>query len=591
MQKILNVFIAFLGVATAGPSRGRCRCLPDDGCWPGPDQWQALNSSLDGDLVAVKPVNSVCHDPTFDEQACEAVLAKRSNSLWRSEEPGAVQYDPWCSWPSMEESCYSDSPREEPCGQGRISLYSVLAESVQDIQNTVTFAYERSLRLVIKNSGHDFLGRSSAPDSLQLSTHKLDDIEFIDDFIPEGCDKESEGPAVTICAGVQLKKLYEAVAAQGLTVVAGYARTVGAAGGYIQGGGHSPMGPWKGMAADNALEFKVVTAEGGHVTANEYINSDLFWALRGGGGGTFGVVTSVTLRTHPEDPVIVATLDVGFPTEHDPDSFWEAVATFHEHLPSLNDAGGSGYYFITQAAATQEPDHTPSLSAPFFYTNQTGAESVKNLYEPLLNSLEKIDNATVKLETSQAPSIVHVLLADLDGEADSTGVAFVLGSRMFSRNFFADPDINGPARLSETMRSFSTKWGGQFQGHVVAGGQVAANRDIDSAVNPAWRDALSHLIFGRQWATDGSVSFEEQEAIMANVTEVEVPLFKALDPGSGAYMNEADPNEADFQTSFWGKENYERLYRIKQEWDPSGLFISRKGVGSEDWDDTGLCRL
>jgi hypothetical protein len=67
-------------------------------------------------------------------------------------------------------------------------------------------------------------------------------------------------------------------------------------------------------------------------------------------------------------------------------------------------------------------------------------------------------------------------------------------------------------------------------------------------------------------------------------------MFKALQPDTGAYLNEADAHEADFQTSFWG-ENYERLYEIKQQWDPSGLFISRVGVGSEDWDDAGLCKL
>lgn len=262
MQKLLNVFTALVGVAGAGPSHGRCRCLPSDDCWPKSDEWQALNSTLEGDLVEVKPVEHVCHDPTFDEQACQAVMSINNDSLWRSEQPGAAQHLNWGSWPQMEESCYPDSPREEPCGQGRISLYSVLAESVHDIQKTVSFAHERSLRLVIKNTGHDYLGRSSAPDSLQLSTHKLDDIEFTDNFFPEYCDKKSGyGPAVTIGAGVQLKELYEATAEEGVTVVAGFAHTVGAAGGYIQGGGHSPMGYWKGMASDNVLEFKMVTAK------------------------------------------------------------------------------------------------------------------------------------------------------------------------------------------------------------------------------------------------------------------------------------------------------------------------------------------
>jgi FAD/FMN-containing dehydrogenase len=122
-----------------------------------------------------------------------------------------------------------------------------------------------NLRLVIKNTGHDLLGRSSAPESLQIWTHKLKDMTFIDNFLPEGLDggMNGYGPAVTIGAGVQLRELYETVGAKGLLVATGLANTVGAAGGHIQGGGHSPLGTWKGMASDNALEFKVVTSSVG----------------------------------------------------------------------------------------------------------------------------------------------------------------------------------------------------------------------------------------------------------------------------------------------------------------------------------------
>lgn len=158
------------------------------------------------------------------------------------------------------ETCYVSGPRAEPCGQGRISEYSVVVESPEHIQQAVQFAQDNNLRLAIRNTGHDFLGRSSAPDSLQIFTHRLKDITIVDDFVPEGGD-ESEGPAVTIGAGVQLNQLYETLNGSDVVVVAGFANTVGAAGGYIQGGGHSPLGTWAGMAADNALEFDVVTAD------------------------------------------------------------------------------------------------------------------------------------------------------------------------------------------------------------------------------------------------------------------------------------------------------------------------------------------
>lgn len=90
-------------------------------------------------------------------------------------------------------------------------------------------------------------------------TYWMKDIQFSDEFKPAGAPK-SEGPAVTIGAGINLMELYAAVGKKGRTVVAGTSHTVGAAGGYIQGGGHSLLGPWKGMSTDNVLEYRVVTA-------------------------------------------------------------------------------------------------------------------------------------------------------------------------------------------------------------------------------------------------------------------------------------------------------------------------------------------
>ena len=85
---------------------------------------------------------------------------------------------------------------------------------------------------------------------------------------------------------------------ENVLVVGGNALTVGAAGGYLQGGGHSAMSPLYGLAVDNTLEMDVVIADGTLLTVNSCTNEDLFWALRGGGGGTFGIVTRVVHKAH-----------------------------------------------------------------------------------------------------------------------------------------------------------------------------------------------------------------------------------------------------------------------------------------------------
>lgn len=95
--------------------------------------------------------------------------------------------------------------------------------------------------------------------------------------------------------------------------------------------------------------------------------------------------------------------------------------------------------------------------------------------------------------------------------------------------------------------------------------------------------------FGRSWAPNATLA--QQQAVIRNLTEVDMPILKAVEGCKmGGYMNEANAYEPDFQKEFWGS-NYPRLYEVKQKWDPDGLFITRKGVGSEDWDDAGLCRI
>jgi len=114
----------------------------------------------------------------------------------------------------------------------------------------VQFAQAHDLRVVIKSSGHDYLGRSTTKNSLLLWTAYFKDITFTEHFLVAGAD---QGSAVTVGSGVGLKDIYAATKAQSKMFVGGTAATVSAAGGYIQGGGHSGFSPIYGLAADNVL--------------------------------------------------------------------------------------------------------------------------------------------------------------------------------------------------------------------------------------------------------------------------------------------------------------------------------------------------
>ena len=317
------------------------------------------------------------------------------------------------------------------------------------------------------------------------------------------------------------------------------------------------------------------------MVANQYQNTDLFWALRGGGGGTFGVVVSATVRTFPEVPVITAQIDFfTFNTT----AFWQALEIFHTHLPSINDAGGSGYYFVTPAAT---PGNVSITSMAFFFAIVSDTGYVNRTLGPAVDGISALlGNASVVYVPYYAPASKYVFATILNGTDDATGSVARTGSRLVSHDFLAAPD--GPARLSAALQQIMEISPVGFTGHVVAGGQVARNKNtVDSALNPAWRRTLAHITIGVSWADDASL--EVQQAQTSLLTNQLVPLLRALEPDMGAYLNEADADEVDFQQSFWGA-NYGRLLDLKKKMDPRGLFITRRGVGSEEWDDDGLCR-
>ncbi|KIM73952.1 hypothetical protein PILCRDRAFT_80560, partial [Piloderma croceum F 1598] len=149
------------------------------------------------------------------------------------------------------------------------------------------------------------LGRSTARGSFMIWTHHLKNIIYNVSFVPEGAPSTELLTALTLEAGVQFQEAYDAAQAQGRVLVRedappGY---VGAAGGWFLGGRYGPISPHYGLGVDNVIELNVVDSSGSYLTVNSHSQPDLFWALRGRDSGTYGIVTSVTYRTHPLVPV------------------------------------------------------------------------------------------------------------------------------------------------------------------------------------------------------------------------------------------------------------------------------------------------
>ncbi|KAG8161567.1 hypothetical protein KVR01_008554 [Diaporthe batatas] len=146
------------------------------------------------------------------------------------------------------ESCDPFTDLTAQCVIGSYVQYAVNASGASDYVETLAFAEERNIRLVIRNTGHDYLGKSTGAGSLALWTHHLKDIDVLD-----YSSSSYTGKAMRIGAGVQASEAQSVAHALGLVVVEGACPTVGLAGGYTQGGGASPLGSRFGLAADQII--------------------------------------------------------------------------------------------------------------------------------------------------------------------------------------------------------------------------------------------------------------------------------------------------------------------------------------------------
>ncbi|OAG04295.1 FAD-binding domain-containing protein [Paraphaeosphaeria sporulosa] len=207
---------------------------------------------------------------------------------------------------------------------GGYPSYSVNVSTVAQVQLAINFARNTGVRLLVHNTGHDYLGKSTGANALSIWTRHLNSIEFIANYAGASAHI---GSAFKMGAGTQTWELLQAAHEEDVSVLTGECPTVGVAGGYIAGGGMRPLSSKYGLAVDHVLSIDVVTPDGKFFTVDEKNNTDLFWALRGGGGGAFGVVTSVTVSTLPKLKMAGLTLSITIGPNGDvsDDIFWQAI--------------------------------------------------------------------------------------------------------------------------------------------------------------------------------------------------------------------------------------------------------------------------
>jgi FAD/FMN-containing dehydrogenase len=593
------------------------RIRPTDAAWPPQSAWKQLNEAVGGNLFPVNfPLSILKTDP--DSAAAQSLRANLKNPYYIGDQPGLTQtlgwIDAWATKPSV---------------------YAVAARNAQDIAAAVNFARQHNLRLVVKGGGHSYQGTSNAPDSLLIWTRHMHDIAMHTDFVPQGCANVLKPqPAVTLGAGTIWMQAYDAVTTKGGKYVQGGGCTTVGVAGLIQSGGFGSHSKHYGTAAGSLLEAEVVTADGQIRVANACTNSDLFWALKGGGGGSFAVVSKVTVRLHDLPQYFGPT---NFKVQAASDDAYrrlirEFVSFYAEHL--LNHHWGEQAHF--------HPDNTLEIS---MMSQGIDADQMKKVWQPFLDwvgrsSQDYSIKGRVVIGTiparhywdvtwwkEQWPEIVFPKTNPLIGFFD-----YAL-AHLFQPTFNFD-DRPGAAEINAWWKGdggqcgwfiwgFESLWlpasllESDAQQQDLANALFAASRNSyfelhfgkglagappealeaakDTATNPAVLSAFALAIVAdaQGHAYPGIPGFDPAldrgRAAAARVRQC-VDKLRAIVPNGGAYVSESNYFEHEFQQAYWGS-NYLRLAEIKQKYDPDGLFFVHNGVGSEQWSGDGFTKL
>jgi len=520
---------------------------------------------------------------------CASIATLLTNSTFIDDNPIALDYPLIDSCPAV----LSNGTDGQTCTLASNPVFAINATNVQDIIEGVNFARERNVRLVIRNTGHDLLGRSTGGGSLEIWIRYLrTGLEWMDEFVgTDGCAGGYEGGAVKIGGGYVWADVYAEAEERGRIVVGGGDPSVGSIGGWPQGGGHSPASRNYGLGADQILEAEVVLADGSLITANSCQNQDIFFAIRGGGGGTYGIVASTTVKTFPTVPIVAQTLSFAPKSDDQIPQFMEALVVIYSSFPDLNDAGFSGYG--SWAVQSFAPPTTISNSTSG-YTHAMAVFNESSSYAsltfaPVLSQLYLFNTSLdIAIQYLSFPTYA-AYFNELSGVQQTVGSgSAALGSRLLDRPALTSSN-SSLAQMIDTIAGLP----GQFTSNslcLVSGG-VNFLPDPTSGLNPAWRRSYLHHIVARGWAAGTNNSVIEE--IHNDISIMKVGAMRAVAPDTGAYINEGDRLDALWMEDFYG-EHWSRFDAIKESRDPEGVFYCPVCVGSNDWveDSSGrLCRV
>ena len=409
-----------------------------------------------------------------------------------------------------------------------------------DVRTAVSWGVAHGVRLRARSGGHSYAGYSTLSGGMVVDLRNL-----------RGITVDTRNRTATIGAGAQLIDVYAALAARGLTIPAGTCPSVGIAG-HALGGGMGLAGRRFGLTADNLLSARIVTADGRLRTASAHSNPDLYWALRGGGGGNFGVVTSFTFRVHPV-PRTVAGFTVSWPWSQAAD----ALAAWQAWGPHASSAITSIFHLTASAGR-----NVVNVSGQYFGR----ATDLGRLLAPLTAvggaAVSAYDFGYLQAQVMWA-SCTRISLTACHTEGTRLGGTLQRDSFQAKSDYVAKA-LPAAAR-SALVRAAESRLNLPGHGAILFdcyGGAI--NRVKPAATAFVHRDVLFCIQYlsyagGAGWLTSTAAQMRPY------VT-------------GGAYFNYTDPGLKGWQTAYYGS-NYRRLLQIRRAIDPHHYFNFPQAIG------------
>ena len=326
-----------------------------------------------------------------------------------------------------------------------------------------------------------------------------------------------------------------------------------------------------------------MTGDGERVVATPTQNADLYWALSGGGSGTYGVVLSATVRVFPNQVTSNAAFSFNVSQAGGVEQYWKAVSVFHQQLKPLVDRG-----MVAEYGFTNETMVVTGVLAP----GQT-RDSLQSSMQPLLDALtakscSQLTAKSLGMKLAQADSYYDLYKAQIESQMAGLVFPAALAGRFVPRKVM---DVN----TTELDKAFRTVADRGYSYAVITLNVLNPVRNrtappiAPNAVQPNFHNAYSSVMINPRWSN--SLPWSEAEVLQDQLMNEILPIHDAVAPDAGAYKNEASWAEKDIKKSFYAG-TYERLEDIKTMIDPEGFFYGITSVGFDRfaWDSAGrLC--